>query len=211
MNRKLSLMLMLVAFGAGSAAINAEESPPHTLKASDQENHLTLSKQVLPEQLGVVAALYPDFRILTLCPGHFSGGSANELVLGIWQPMQSPKSEVHRVGVIWHNQAWQVHVIDDEIERDAKVGSFPQDWQYSFTEKGFSAATKCGVESEFGENSDLTYLMGDKPFFSLKKKGLQKNKVACFATSDVYNNWDCLVYSPKENRFKLWFQQAHAD
>ena len=48
-------------------------------------------------------------------------------------------------------------------------------------------------------------------FFNLKEKGLAKNKLVCFATDDVYNNWDCAVYSPKDGRFLLWFQQAHAD
>jgi hypothetical protein len=84
-------------------------------------------------------------------------------------------------------------------------------WQYTFNKTGFSGAMKCGVGSEFRENSDLSYVLGDKPFFDLKENGLSDNKPVCFATSDVYNNWDCVVYSPKEGRFRLWYQQVHAD
>jgi hypothetical protein len=70
---------------------------------------------------------------------------------------------------------------------------------------------KCGLGSGIEGDPNLTYNLGDKPFFDLKEKGLSNNKLVCFATDDVYNNWDCVVYSPKDGRFRLWFQQAHAD
>ncbi len=84
-------------------------------------------------------------------------------------------------------------------------------WQYAFSDNGFSGEMKCGIDSEFRGNSDLTHALGDVPFFDRKEKGLQNNKPVCYATSDVYNNWDCVVYSPADKRFLLWFQQAHAD
>ena len=84
-------------------------------------------------------------------------------------------------------------------------------WSYLFTQKGFSGGMKCGIESEFRDTSDLTYALGDRPFFDLKEQGMQGNKPVCFATDTVYNNWDCVVFSSKEGRFRLWFQQAHAD
>jgi len=84
-------------------------------------------------------------------------------------------------------------------------------WQYTLDDRGFAGEMKCGVESEFGKDSALTLILGDEPFFNLKKNGLEGNTIGCFATSDVYNNWDCIVYSPKDGRFRLWFQQAHAD
>ena len=123
--------------------------------------------------------------------------------------------DVHRLGLIRKGKAWEIHRIDDELEKDSESRqAYSDGWQYGFDEKGFSGDMKCGIESEFDDNndsSDLTYALGDKPFFNLKEKGLAKNKLVCFATEDVYNNWDCAVYSPKDGRFLLWFQQAHAD
>jgi len=114
--------------------------------------------------------------------------------------------------MIWNQDRWEVHLIDNEIKKDDKISnSFPMEWQYTFNEKGFSGDMKCGIDSEFRDNSDLSYALGDKPFFDLNEEGLRNNKPVCFATSDVYNNWDCVVYSPKDKRFRLWFQQAHAD
>lgn len=159
--------------------------------------------------------MYPDFRILKLCAGRFSGADRDELVLGIWRPRESKdrlQREVHRIGLIWNKKTWEIHIIDDEIEKDKGISrSFPMQWQYGFNEKGFSGEMKCGIASEFNEKSDLTYALGDKPFFALKEKGLLNNKPVCFATDSVYNNWDCVVYSPTDGRFLLWYQQAHAD
>ena len=70
---------------------------------------------------------------------------------------------------------------------------------------------KCGRASGIEGDPDPTYSLGDKPLFDLEEAGLSNNKRVCFATHDVYNNWDCVVYSPKDGRFRLWFQQAHSD
>ena len=103
-----------------------------------------------------------------------------------------------------------MHIIDDEIEKDEDVSrSFPMNWQYKMDQNGFAGDMKCGVE--LGKDSDLSGALGDKPFFDLKESGLHKSTPVCFATSDTYNNWDCVVYSPKDGRFRLWYQQAHAD
>ncbi len=214
MNKTYSLFLLIV-LGFGTAHVRGEEPTPHVLTPDDQKNHSELIKRLSPEQVKAVSAVYPNFRVLRLCSGRFSGGDRDEVVLGIWQPMESKdrwKREVHRAGLIWNGKAWELHSIDDEIGKDKKIsGSFPMVWQYSFGNKGFIGEMKCGIESEFGRDSNLTVDLGDKPIFDLKKNGLQNNKVVCFATSDVYNNWDCVVYSPKDSRFRLWFQQAHAD
>jgi hypothetical protein len=84
-------------------------------------------------------------------------------------------------------------------------------WQYVFDGNGFSGELKCGIDSGIEDDPDLTHALGDKPFFDLEEAGLSNNKRVCFPTDDVYNNWDCIVYSPKDARFRLWFQQAHAD
>ena len=137
----------------------------------------------------------------------------DELILGIWKPVESTdwwKREVHRVALIWSKTAWTVHVIDNEIEKDKNLShSFPMAWQYRFSDKGFAGEMKCGVELR--KDPDLSGALGDKPFFDLQKMGLSEDKVVCFGTSDTYNNWDCVVFSPTDDRFRLWYQQAHAD
>lgn len=207
------IFLMLSWLGSGTAA--AGEAAQQALTANDLENHEQLMGRLSPDQAKILSGRYPGLRILKLCSGRFSGGSRDELVLGIWKPEESKgrwKREVHRAGLIWNGKAWEVHVIDDEIEKDKELSrSFPLQWQYRFSEQGFIGEMKCGVESEFTGRSDLTHALGDKPFFDLKEKGLLNNKPVCFATSDVYNNWDCVVYSPEDGRFRLWYQQAHAD
>ena len=124
---------------------------------------------------------YADFRILALCSGHFSGAGQSEWVVAVWKPVQSEqhwKRQVHRVGLVLNKTVWEVHIIDDEIEKDKDLSrSFPMHWQYSLDENGFVGKMKCGVASEFGKDSDLTDAPGDKPFFDLKKMGLQRNKV----------------------------------
>ena len=208
-------VLLFIIFVFVASIATTEDHMSRTFTSKDQENHINLLKQMSPSQIEAISRAYPDFRILKLCTGGFSGGDRDELVLGIWKPAKSKvwgKREVHRVGSIWNQNRWEAHIIDDEIEKDKKVSrSYPMQWQYTFNNNGFSGEMKCGIDSEFRDNSDLTYALGDKPFFDLTEKGLQHNKPVCFATSDVYNNWDCVVYSPKDKRFRLWFQQAHAD
>jgi hypothetical protein len=200
-------VLLSVIFLFVASMANAGDCLSHTFTSKDQENHIDLLKQMSSSQIETLSKVYPDFRILKLCSGRFGGGDRDELVLGVWW-----KCEVHRVGLIWNQNRWEVHIIDDEIEKDKKASrSYPMNWQYTFDNKGFSGEMKCGIDSEFRDNSDLTYALGDKPFSDLKEKGFQNNKPVCFATSDVYNNWDCVVYSPEDKRFLLWFQQAYAD
>jgi len=213
-NWSLFLLFFVVYEFVAWTAI-AKDSGPHTLTPKDQDNHVNFLKRMSSEQMKVLSSAYPDFRVLELCSGRFSDADRDELVLVVWKPVESKdwwKREVHRVGLIWNGNQWEVHIIDDEIEKDKEISrSLPMQWKYTFSGKGFSARTKCGIDSEFRDGSDLTYALGDKPFFDLKEKGLSKNKPVCFATDDVYNNWDCVVYSPKDHRFRLWFQQAHAD
>lgn len=210
-----ALFILLIILGLSAEIASSEEVTQHALTPSDQKNHAQFIRQLSSDQLKALSGIYPDFRILKICSGRFSGVDRDELVLGIWKPLESEdwwKREVHRVGLIWNGKTWEVHVIDDEIEKDKERSrSFPMQWQHTFDEKGFYGGMKCGIESEFTDHSDLTYALGDKPFFDLKGKGLLNNKPVCFATDDVYNNWDCVVYSPKDGRFRLWFQQAHAD
>ncbi|HAM36129.1 MAG TPA: hypothetical protein DEB40_02635 [Elusimicrobia bacterium] len=201
-----------IMIGALPKYIEAADAMGEPLPASVQETHRKLSSQLSPKQTKALVAIFPDFRLLKLCAGRFSGGDGDELVLGIWKPMASDKRwkrDVHRVGLIRSGSRWSVHVIDDELEKDKDISrSFPMSWQYAVIEKGFVADMRCGVE--LGKDPDIGVL-DDKPFFDLNEKGLLNNSPVCFSTSDTYNNWDCVVYSPKDKRFRLWFQQAHAD
>jgi hypothetical protein len=208
----LPSFLFIAMFGMVAAADSSITlAAPHQLTSSDQRNHLVLLKKMLPEQRAAIAKVYPDFRILKLCPGRFSGAKRNELVLGLWKPTESPeKREVHRVGLLWNGSAWVTHIIDNEVQKDKNISrSNPLGWEYAFTDKGFVGEMKCGVNLE--KEPLLHPDPYRKPFFDLRSMGLQKDKTVCFATSDVYNNWDCLVFSPKDKRFRLWYQQVYAD
>jgi hypothetical protein len=214
-NNWLTYFLLFIIFGFAASNARTEDPAPHTLTSTDQVNHLNLLKQLSPDQVKALSGIYPDFRILKLCSGRFSGADRDELVLGIWKPQDSKprwKRQVHRVGLIWNPSGWEVHIIDDELKKDEEISlAFPMKWQYAFNANGFSGEIKCGLDSGIEGDPNLTYDLGDKPFFDLKEKELSNHKLVCFATDDVYNNWDCIVYSPKEGRFRLWFQQAHAD
>ncbi len=189
---------------------NALAAPnPRSLTESDLKNHRTFLQRLSPSQQQALAKVYPDFKILKLCAGRYTGSNQEEFVMGIWQPAVSRdpwKHAVHRVGLIRQRNAWVVHIIDNEIEKDMAISrSSPMDWAYELTDKGFVAGMKCHV------NLAKDPQLNTKPFFSLRSKGLQNNKTVCFASSDVYNNWDCLVFSPKDDRFRLWMQQVYAD
>ena len=218
MNKYNFFLVLVSLLGLGSKIVWAETATQQTLTPIDQKNHAEFIKKLSAEQLNALSGVYTDFRILKLCAGNFSGSDQSELVLGIWKPVilkDGRNHDVHRLGLIRKGKAWEIHRIDDELKKGSESGGvYSYGWQYGFDKKGFSGDMKCGIESEFDDNSDssdLTYALGDKPFFNLKEKGLAKNKLVCFATDDVYNNWDCAVYSPRDGRFLLWFQQAHAD
>lgn len=202
----LALLLAVLARGAA-----ADAGRPHVLTPTDQARHAAFLHHLSPGQSAALARRYPDFRILAACPGGFSGAAReDERVLGLWSPLAPPAggSEVHRVALIAHGQTWAVHDLDEEGRRD---DPYLQPWQYAFRANGFVGPMKCGIVGEFTAGSDLTDVLGDKPRFDLKGLRLANPKPVCFATDDVYNNWDCFVYDPAAGRFRLWYRQAHAD
>jgi hypothetical protein len=211
----ITFLVLFIILGFSAPSARTEDAAPHALTSTDQVNHLDLLKQMSSGQVEALSGVYHGFRVRKLCSGRFSGADRDEPVLGIWRPRDSRdwwKREVHRVGLIWGPSGWKVHIIDDEIEKDEDISrSFPMKWQYAFNANGFSAQMKCGLDSGIEGDPDLTHRLGDEPYFDLEEKGLSKNKLVCFATDDVYNNWDCVVYSPQDGRFRLWFQQAHSD
>ena len=141
-----------------------------------------------PADLEAVARVYPGFQVVADCRGAH--------VYGILDPASG---KVRRVGVI----DGVVHDIDDELKKDEDVSrSLPMRWHTTLDEKGFRGDIRCGGMGEALE---------EEPLFDLGKAGLRKEDVVCFATDDVYDNWDCVVWSPKDGRFRLWYQKAHAD
>lgn len=197
-------VLMFLMVLAPSAAAGVEPARPHALTPIDQARHAAFLGHLSPGQAATLARRYPGFRILADCSGSFSGTARkDERVLGLWSAQA-----VHRVALIADGQAWALHDLDEEGRKDER---YLQPWQYAFQPDGFVGPMKCGIAGEFSERSDLTPILGDTPFFDLKALGLANNKPVCFATSDVYNNWDCFVYVPSAGRFRLWYQQAHAD
>lgn len=194
----------IVPFAGTMAA--ARVQPPAAVEAV----HARLAPQLTPDQAAAIAAAYPDFRLVALCRGRFSG-AADELVAGIWKPLGSaPPSRriVHRVGLVRERTGWILHAIDDELERDAGVThSYPFTWDVRVDANAVEARMTCGVEP--GQDRDIDG--HGQRFFDRRRAGLERRTPVCFATSDVYNNWDCVLYSPADQRFRLWYQQARAD
>jgi hypothetical protein len=156
------------------------------------------ASQLLPEQKTLLDREYPGARIVFACNGNFSGSSGHEKMLALATPAgtRSPA----RVGLVLERGAWALHHIDKELLGDSRLSRhFPLDWT--------GAAVKCSATP--GRDPDLGN--DGKPlgrsFFRLGAGAAN----ACFATSEQYNNWDCVGYSPRERRFRLWYQQVFAD
>jgi hypothetical protein len=203
----VTVLLSVVATQAGCA-----DPPPKALPAAAEAAHQRLSTQISPEQAKVLAVLYPDFRVLALCGGQGRGADHRDLVLVVWKPIESSdwwKREVHRIALIWETSGWVAHVIDDELERDKSLSlAWPMSWHYTLDEWGFTADMRCAVE--LGRDPDIGQ-PAFKPLFDRERDSLQVHPLVCFPTDNVYNNWDCVVYSPKDGRVRLWHQQVHAD
>jgi len=210
-DRGAALVLAAVLSQAPARAVGATAAP--TLAGAVDARHARLVTQLAPAQRRALAAAHPGYRLIALCR---PGGAAGELLVGLWKPVEAPRSHmetrVDPVGLIKTKAGWAVHGIEDEIADDArKTDASGVHWEYTFEKARLAVEMKCGAASEFGPDSSLTYVLGDKPLFDLKEKGLQMSRVTCLATDSVYNNWDCVVYSPSDGRYRLWFRQAHAD
>ena len=210
-HRGAALVLAAVLSQAPARAVAAIGAP--TLAEALDARHARLVAQLAPAQKQALAAAHPGYRLIALCR---PGGAADELLVGLWRPVEAARSHLERrvdpVGLVKTKAGWAVHGVEDEIADDArKTSASGLHWEYTFDKARLAVALKCGAASEFGPHSDVTDRLGDKPLFDLKEKGLQLSRVTCLATDSVYNNWDCVVYSPSDGRYRLWFRQAHAD
>jgi hypothetical protein len=157
------------------------------------------ASRLLPQQKALLDRNYPGARIVAACSGNFSGQSGQEKVLALTLASHTRASPA-RVGLVLEHGAWTLHDIDKELLGDSKLSRhFPLDWA--------GTGTKCsaapGRDPELGQDG--------KPLGrSLFRLGAGVAN-ACFATSEEYNNWDCVAFSPRERRFRLWYQQVFAD
>lgn len=192
-------------------ALTSVAAEPPEVEARHQQllPSLTLEEQqLLRQQLR-------DYRLLANCPGNFSGQSTNERVIGVWLPSPSGAS-VKRYALWRKDGSLQLHDIDAELEATRRLDNvYPYPWLFDphAPEDERYADTLCGVDDQFDDQSDtdyLTYLLGDRPLFD-RQKAAADGQVVCWSTDDVYNNWDCILFDRQQQRFRLWFQQAHAD
>lgn len=151
------------------------------------------------EQLSLFKTAYPGAEIVFDCQGNFSGGSSHEHVLGIVRSGQAPV----RVGLTRDGGMWRFHDVERELKSDKlPARHYPYEWEAPPS----GAAPKCNVQpAREAELSDQGNVLGGRPLFALRPDRAN----ACFATSQQYNNWDCIAY--RNGQFRLWYQQVFAD
>jgi hypothetical protein len=162
-----------------------------------------LAARLSPEQRALIERAYPGALLFSACSGNFSGRSGQEQVLGLVTPEATEKHRVIRVGLVLAGDKWTLHDVDQELLQDERLShSFPMDWPLSR-----ASEYKCSASP--ARDRDLSY--AGKPLGGALFALPAGRANACFATSDEYNNWDCVAYSPSQRRFRLWYQQVFAD
>jgi hypothetical protein len=152
-----------------------------------------------PQQLYLFQHAYPGAQVLFDCQGNFSGASDHEHVLGIERPGEAPT----RVGLLLDSGKWLFHDIETELKTDKLP---PRQWPQRWEAPPAGPAPKCNADPRRDTDlSDHGKLLGGAPFFALRPA----QSLACFGTSEQYNNWDCITY--RNGRFHVWYQQVFAD
>ena len=163
-----------------------------------------LNAVLLPAQRVVLEARFPAYGAVRTCSGQFGGLDAHDVVAGIVH-----MNDARPIGIIWDGSKWIIHDIFAEIEQDGGISNeLPLRWNFSFSDNS-KEDFRCDLH--LGKDDRIGGIEDDKPLFDLKKFGLEKNTVVCFEIDATYNNWNCVIYSPKDKRFRLWFLQVHAD
>jgi hypothetical protein len=171
---------------AGFAAASVAASEPAALSMNAQ-------------QLYLFQHAYPNAQVIFDCQGNFTGASDQEHVLGIQRPGAQPE----RIGLVLDSGKWLFHDIEAELKADKLP---PRRWPQRWEAPPAGLAPLCNIDPHRAR--DLNYhgtLLGGKPFFRLPAG----HATACFATSEQYNNWDCVAYGT--GHFRLWYQQVFAD
>jgi hypothetical protein len=158
---------------------------------------------------------FPNSKILSICSGNFSGNSPDEMILTLVAASNATEpNAVHRVGLTFSDNKWNVHSIDNELMKDSSLSnsSHVEQWNHPADPEKFAQNVKCNVSLRY----DKLFSQNGKPmgrplFFKApnSQKGVTAN--TCFSTVAEYNNWDCVAYDPKQSRFRLWYQQVFAD
>lgn len=165
--------------------------------------HAAGTDSLLPNQYDRLKNRYSDEQVFRTCVGRFGGRSDRDVVVGVLS-----KGVAHRLALIWDGAEWELHDIDAELKLDQSLShSWPMRWNYSVQGDpagDFRCDFKLGKDARIG-------VEGDKPLFDRDSLVVKDDTAVCFETDKTYNNWDCVLYSPKDRRFRLWFQQAHAD
>jgi hypothetical protein len=179
----------LLATVLAGALAQVPDSPP------------ALAARLSPEQQAVVEHAYPGARLVSACGGNFSGRSGQEQVLGLVGPEAAQR--LIRVGLVLAGDKWALHDIDQELLKDERFShAFPLDWPLSRV-----GDTKCSARPARDRDLSNAGRPLGRALFALPAGRAN----ACFATSDEYNNWDCVAFSPAQGRFRLWYQQVFAD
>jgi len=176
----------------------ALDTPPR-IEASDQR----LRQELTPSERAALDAAYPLATLVDSCHGSFSGRSVSErilvLVTGASAPGGQAQPRVERVGLVHDGKSVAAKSLEQTDRR--------RDWQYAFNGRRFAGVFRCRVKP--GKDEDVLD-PGARARIHPTAEGIRGDAV-CFATSAVYNNWDCFLYHPAKRQFLLWFEQAFAD
>lgn len=212
-NRNKILVAWFVYFF--SATLHASDQSPMALsKTVDTIKKIDIDALNQPQQ-HLLDQSFPKSTILSICSGNFSGQSNQEVTLVIAPSSpQPPANNILRIGLILSKNGWIIHEIDNEIKLDAALSNSSrlQDWNHTGGQGELSGKVKCNVvlKRENGLN-DKGKILGRNPFFTLGQASKAPLANTCYSSSAEYNNWDCIAYDPRKNRFRLWYQQVLAD
>jgi hypothetical protein len=160
-------------------------------------------------QMDLIRTTFPNHVIQVTCEGNFTGNSEKEIVVALRAKGDQTSGKDIRAAIVDEGNKPILHNIDEELTKDSKVSSSaPLNWIGAT-----NGTVKCGANPGADpQMSDHGKLLGHPPFFKLPVlKGVEHASAVCFATSNEYNNWDCVAYDRKQRRFRLWYQQSFAD
>ncbi len=206
----LASIFVLAVSGARASSITAEAPAPAEL----QHLHQGILKTLSAEQAMAITTQKPSLLVVTSCVVHVNDASKEERIFGAVLPNAESQlaNQLTPVGLVWEHGKWVLHFINSDIAKD-KWGRDRITWDYKTSGGVVSAAIKCGTDPY--QDADISDGKGhmhlDKVKFALGKEPAKAKPAVCFGTDSTYNNWDCVLFSRKDNRFRLWYRQAMAD
>jgi hypothetical protein len=174
--------------------------------------HQIYLKTLSKEQFAAIAAFQPGAMIASACQAGSGQTPSAPRILGLLATgKNSPvRADIQPVALFQEKNRWTVRSINSDIAKDA-WGHDPIDWAYSIKGTKLDVGLKCAVNPY--TDPDLSdghgKLLDNKPFFPLSTGAT--GSLTCFGTSDTYNNWDCVSFSAKLGRFRLWYRKVRND